>query len=73
MEYHFLVESTKTENATFAYQTTLPESNVKSNKMESIKWTYHKEHSFASKYFAFSKILFQFKVACRVRVAYLKK
>ena len=57
----FLVESTKNENITFPYKTTLSEANVKTNRMDSSKWAYHKEWSFASNYFIFSKILFQFK------------
>ena len=57
----FLVESTKIENASFPYKTAIPEANVKTNRMASTKWTYHKERSFASNYFTFLKILFQFK------------
>ena len=57
----FLVESTKIENASFPYKTAMPEANVKTNRMASTKWTYHKERSFASNYFTFLKILFQFK------------
>ena len=55
----FLVESTKIENASFPYKTAISEANVKTNRMVSTKWTYHKERSFASNYFIFSKILFQ--------------
>ena len=61
LEYRFLVESTEAENAPFPYKTALPEANVKTNKMGSTKWAYHIEWSFASNYFIFSKILFQFK------------
>ena len=61
LEYRFLVESTKIENATFPYKTALSEVNFKTNKTGSTKWTYHKDWSFASNYFIFSKILFQFK------------
>ena len=57
----FLVESTKIENASFPYKTEISEANVKTNKMVTTKWTYHKERSFASNYFIFLKILFQFK------------
>ena len=57
----FLVESTKIENASFPYKTAISEANVKTNKMVTTKWTYHKERSFASNYFIFLKILFQFK------------
>ena len=56
LEYCFLVESTKIEN-----KTTLSEPNVKTNKMVSTKWTYLRKRSFASNYFIFVKILFQFK------------
>ena len=61
MENRFLVESDRIENATFSYKTALTEANVKTNRMGSTKWTYHKEQSFASNYLNFSKILFQFK------------
>ena len=53
LEYRFLVESTKIENASFSYKTAIPEANVKTNKIVSTKWTYHKERSFASNYFIF--------------------
>ena len=49
------------ENVSFSYKTVLSDANVKTNRMESTKWTYHKERSFASNYFMFLKILFQFK------------
>ena len=61
MECHFLVESTKAENASFPYKTTISEVNVKTKRMMSTKFIYHKEQSFASKYFFFLKIFFQFK------------
>ena len=61
LEYSFLVESTKIENASYPYKTTISEANVKTNRMVNTKWTYHKERSFASNYFIFLKILFQFK------------
>ena len=48
------------ENTTFPYKTALSEANVKANRMGSTRWTYHKKRSFASKYFSFLKILFQF-------------
>ena len=40
LEYTFLVESTKIENATFPYKTALSEANVKTNKIESKNCTY---------------------------------
>ena len=61
LEYRFLVEATMIENATFPYKTALSEANVKINRIGNTKWTYHKEPSFASDYFVFPKILFQFK------------
>ena len=57
LEYRFLVESTKIKNASFPYKTAISEANVKTNKMVTTKWTYHKERSFI-----FLKILFQFKI-----------
>ena len=59
--YHFLVESTEIENASFAYKTVISEANVKTNGMVSTKWTYHKERSFAINFFIFLKFFFQFK------------
>ena len=50
MEYRFLVESTKIENAPFPFKTALSETNVKTNRMVSTKWTYHKERSFSGNY-----------------------
>ena len=61
LEYSFLEESTKIDNITFPDKTALPEANVKTNRMGSTKLTYHKERSFASNYFPFPKILFQFR------------
>ena len=48
MEYHFLVEASKTENTSFPFKTALSEANVKTNRMVTTKWTYLKEWSFAS-------------------------
>ena len=59
--YLVLVENTKIENATFTYKIALSEANVETKRMGSTKWIYHKEPSFASNYFIFSKLLFQFK------------
>ena len=60
LEYRFLVESTKIQNASCSYKTTISEANVKTNRMVTTKWTYQKERNFASNYFIFLKILFQF-------------
>ena len=38
----FFGESTKIENATFPYKTTLSEANVETNRVGSTKWTYRK-------------------------------
>ena len=61
LEYRFLVESAKIENASFPYKTAILEANVKIDRMVSTKWTYHKKSSFASNYFIYLKILFQLK------------
>ena len=49
------------EKASYPYNTAILEANVKTNKMVSTKWTYHKERSFTSNYLTLLKILFQFK------------
>ena len=51
LEYGFLVEATKIGNTPFAFNTALSEANIKTNRMATTKWTYHKEWSFASNYF----------------------
>ena len=56
--YRFSVESTKIENASFLHKTAMSEANVKTNKMVTTKWTYHKERSFAGNYFIFWKFCF---------------
>ena len=61
LENRSLVESTKFENASFPYKTAISEADVKTNKLVTTKWTHHKERSFASSYFNFLKILYQFK------------
>ena len=48
LEYRFLVEKTKIENASFPYKTAISEAKAKTNTMISTKWTYHKERSFTS-------------------------
>ena len=60
LEYHFLVESIKIQNASFPYRIATWEAYIKTNRMVSTKWTNHKEWSFISKYFIFLKILFRF-------------
>ena len=61
LEYRFLVELTKIEKASFPYKTAISEANVKTIRMETAKWTYHRERSVTSNYFIFLKVLFQFK------------
>ena len=56
LEYRFLVERTKTENASFRYKTIISEANAKTNKMASTRWTYHKERSLVSNYVICLKI-----------------
>ena len=60
-DYRFLVESIKIENPLFPYKTAISGANVKTNRIVITKYTYNKEWSFASNYFIFLKILFQFK------------
>ena len=56
LEYRFLVKSSKTENASFPYKTAISEVNVKTNRMVSTKWAYHKERSFAITNLFFRKL-----------------
>ena len=58
LEYHFLVETNKIENTLFPFKPALSEANVKTNRMVTTKWAYHKEQSFASNYFIFLGYLF---------------
>ena len=60
LESRFLAKTIKIENTLFSFKTALSEANVKTNRMTTIKLTYHKEWSFASDYFIFLKNLFQF-------------
>ena len=46
MEYRFIVETTKIENASIPFKTALSEAKVKTNRMATAKWTYHKEREF---------------------------
>ena len=59
LENSFIVENTTIEILTYPYKTV--NANVKANRMESTRWTYRKERSFASIYFIFWKILVQYK------------
>ena len=53
-------ESLFKKAGSFPYKTAVSEANVKTNRMVSTKWTYHKKGSFASNYFIFFKVLSQF-------------
>ena len=53
LEHRFLVETNKIENTSIPFKTALSEANVKTNRMTTTKWTYHKEWSFASNYVVF--------------------
>ena len=48
LECEFLVESTKTENATFTYKTALSYPTVETNRMVRTKWAKRKERIFVS-------------------------
>ena len=61
LEYRFLVERTKIKKASFLYKTAISEAIVKTNRMVTTKWGYHREQSFASNFFIFLNVLFQFK------------
>ena len=62
LEHRFLVETTEIENTLVPLKTALTETNVKTNRMATTKWTIqnHKEWSFANNYFIFLENLFQF-------------
>ena len=45
----------------FPYKTAISEANVKTNRKVTTKLAYHRERSFASNYFIFLKVFFQFK------------
>ena len=61
LENHFLVENTEIKNTPFSFKTPLSAANVKTNRMATTKWTYHKEWSFASNCFIILENLFQFQ------------
>ena len=61
LEYLFLAESSKIENVSFPYKTTISEIKVKTYRMVSKKWTYYKERRFASNYFIFFIIRISYK------------
>ena len=61
LEYRYLVEATKIGNTPFPFKAALSEANLKTNRMATTKWTYHKEWSFDSNYLIFWKICFSFR------------
>ena len=52
-EWSFLVESNKIESTSFLCKSDISEANVKTNRMTSTKWIYHKEQSFSRNHFVF--------------------
>ena len=62
LESHFLVESTTIKNRSFPYSTSLSKTNVKTNKLESEKWTYYKKPGCNNK-IIFSKTCLKLLVA----------
>ena len=70
LECCFLVETTKIENTSCPFKTVLSEANLKTNRMVTTKWTYHKDCSFASNYFIFWKIYFSFRTSNRFHLMY---
>ena len=65
LEYCFLVEGTKIDNLSFSYETFISEANVKTIRMVSAKWTYHKKQSFISKYFNILIFFFSLGTSCK--------
>ena len=63
LEYRFLVESTKIQKSSFPYKTIISETNVKTNRMVSIKWTYHKEKSLQVTILFFWKFCFSLRTS----------
>ena len=63
LEYGFLVESTKIENASFPSKIGISEANVNTHKMVTTKWTFTKSgvSAVTTTVTIFLKILFQFK------------
>ena len=59
-EVPFLVETTKIEIISFPLKIAVSETNFKTNRMATTKWTYHKEWDFASNYFIFLENFSQF-------------
>ena len=58
LEYHFLVESTKIDNITFPYKTSLSEANIKTNRMGVQNWPITKNGVLPVTTFLFQKFCF---------------
>ena len=52
-----LAETTKIENISLSFKTALSEANVMTNKMATIKWTYHKDGRFSVTSLFFGKFV----------------
>ena len=61
LECQCLVKTTKIENTSFPFRAALSKANVKTNRMATTKWIYHKEWSFVSNYFVSLENLFPFQ------------
>ena len=53
LEYCFSVETTTIESAIFPYKIALSKAIVKTKRMRTKNWAYHKERSFATNYSIF--------------------
>ena len=53
LDYCFLVERAKIEKTSFPYKAVISKPNVKTNRMVTTKWVYHRKRSFASNQFIF--------------------
>ena len=71
LENYFLFKRTNIENASFPYETTISKANVKTNKVMSTKWTYHKEWTFISNYFIFLIFFFCLKTSYKELIRYI--
>ena len=63
LEYRFLAESANIENASFPYKNPLSETNVKTNRIVSTKWTCYKERSLPVTTLFFWKFCFSLRTS----------
>ena len=63
LECLFLVETTKIENTSFPFKTTLSEANVKTNRIMNTKLIHHKDWSLTVTALFFWKICFSFRTS----------